>query len=141
MTDADKAGKIQTVTGLIDASDLGITLAHDHVRIDGTFMYVEPEDESQKELAHQKITLENRGWVGYHWTSNYDNTEMFSEELAIRELRHFVEAGGRSIVDPTNIGLGRNAESLAQRSCDPEELNQPCRANQRYLRWSRVFLC
>ena len=43
----NRAGKVQTVLGLIDGDQLGVTLAHDHVLIDGTFMYVEPEEISQ----------------------------------------------------------------------------------------------
>lgn len=109
-----KAGKVQTVLGLIEADQLGVTLAHDHVLIDGTFMYVEPEEISQKGMAHQKITLENRGWVGYNWTSNLDNVELKDEELAVTELKRFVAAGGHSIVDPTNIGLGRDPKALAR---------------------------
>lgn len=112
MSDSIKVGKVQTVTGLIDASELGITLAHDHVIFDGNFMYVEPEEADQKDLAHQKISLQNRGWVGYHWTSNLDNVELQDEALAISELNRFVAAGGRSIVDPTNIGLGREPVTL-----------------------------
>ena len=110
--DPSKIGKVQTVTGLIDSSELGITLAHDHVIFDGNFMYVEPEEASEKDLAHQKISLENRGWVGYHWTSSLDNVELKDEALAISELRRFIAAGGRSIVDPTNIGLGREPKIL-----------------------------
>ncbi len=107
MKNTSKVGKVQTVTDLIDSSELGITLAHDHVIFDGNFLYVEPEKESEKDLAQQKISLENRGWVGYHWTSSLDNVELKDEALAISELRRFIAAGGRSIVDPTNIGLGR----------------------------------
>lgn len=109
-----RKGKAQTVLGLINSEDLGVTLAHDHVLIDGTFMYVEPEEISQKGLAHQKITLQNRGWVGYHWTSNLDNVELKDEELAVTELKRFVAAGGHSIVDPTNVGLGRDPRALAR---------------------------
>jgi phosphotriesterase-related protein len=114
MASGDRVGKAQTVLGLVDAEDLGITLAHDHVLIDGTFMYVEPDEISQKGLAHQKITLQNRGWVAYHWTSNWDNVELKDEEIAVSELRHFVAAGGRTIVDPTNVGLGRDPIGLAR---------------------------
>jgi len=109
-----RTGKAQTVLGLIEAKELGVTLAHDHVLIDGTFMYVEPQEMSQKGLAHQKITLENRGWVGYNWTSNLDNVELKDEELAVTELKRFIAAGGRTIVDPTNIGLGRDPNALAR---------------------------
>jgi phosphotriesterase-related protein len=114
MTKEDKRGKAQTVLGLVDGKDLGVTLAHDHVLIDGTFMYVEPKEISQRKMAHDKISLENRGWVGYHWTSNYDNVELKDEDIAVSELRHFVAAGGRTIVDPTNNGLGRDPIGLAR---------------------------
>ena len=110
----NKSGKVQTVLGCIDAHDLGVTLAHDHVLIDGTFMYAEPEEMSQKSRAHEKITLQNRGWVAYNWTSNRDNVELKSEDVAVEELKHFVAAGGRSIIDPTNIGLGRDPNALAR---------------------------
>ncbi len=114
MTETTTALKAQTVLGLVESEYLGVTLAHDHVLIDGTFMYVEPEEISQKDLAHQKISLENRGWVGYHWTPNRDNVELKDEEIAVSELRRFVAAGGRTIVDPTNVGLGRDPNALAR---------------------------
>lgn len=114
MTRETRTGKAQTVLGLVDATSLGVTLAHDHVLIDGTFMYVEPDEISQKGMAHQKISLENRGWVGYNWTSNLDNVELKDEELAVSELRRFIAAGGRTIVDPTNVGLGRDPNALAR---------------------------
>jgi phosphotriesterase-related protein len=109
-----RSGKAQTVLGMVDAEELGITLAHDHALIDSTFMYVEPEEISQKGLAHQKITLQNRGWVGYHWTSNWDNVVLKDEELAVAELRHFAAVGGRTLVDPTNVGIGRDPVALAR---------------------------
>ena len=109
---ASRKGSVQTVLGLIGADELGVTLAHDHVLIDGTFMYTEPQEMSQKDLAHQKITLQNRGWVAYNWTANRDNVELRDEDIAVSELRHFVAAGGRSVIDPTNIGIGRDPHAL-----------------------------
>ena len=66
MSIPDRAGKAQTVLGMVDGADLGVTLAHDHILVDGTVMYVEPEEISQRGLAHQKISLENHGWVAYN---------------------------------------------------------------------------
>lgn len=103
-----------TVLGPVDASELGITLAHDHVLFDGDFMFVEPEDEVGRKLAHEQITLENRGWVAYHWTSSRHNVDLDDEALAIAELQRFVAQGGRTIVDPTNIGLGRDPNVLVR---------------------------
>ena len=102
----------QTVLGPVAGSELGITLAHDHVLMDGSFMYVDPPDDTDQPLAEQEISLENRGWVAYHWTSNHHNVHLDSEDLAIAELRRFTAAGGRTIVDPTNNGLGREVAPL-----------------------------
>ncbi|NNC78838.1 MAG: hypothetical protein HKN94_01680 [Acidimicrobiales bacterium] len=107
-------GKALTVLGPVDASDLGISLAHDHVLMDGSFMYVDPPEAGDRGLADAEISLENRGWVAYHWTSNHHNVHLDSEELAIAELKRFVEAGGRTIVDPTNNGLGRDPGPLVR---------------------------
>ncbi|HJM73619.1 MAG TPA: hypothetical protein QF651_08730, partial [Acidimicrobiales bacterium] len=100
--------------GPVDATDLGITLAHDHLVFDGTFMYVDPPDGADQHLADEEITLDNRGWVAYHWTSNHHNVSLDSEAVAIAELGRFLAAGGRTIVDPTNLGLGRDPEPVAR---------------------------
>jgi phosphotriesterase-related protein len=107
-------GQAQTVLGPIDADQLGITLAHDHVLMDGSFMYVDPPAGGDQHLAEESITLQNRGWVAYHWTSNHHNVQLDSEDLAISELHRFVQAGGRTVVDPTNIGLGRDPGPLVR---------------------------
>ena len=100
--------------GPVDAADLGITLAHDHLVFDGTFMYVDPPDGADRHLADEEITLGNRGWVAYHWTSNHHNVSLDSEAVAIAELGRFLAAGGRTIVDPTNLGLGRDPEPVVR---------------------------
>ncbi len=107
-------GFAQTVLGPVAAAELGITLAHDHVLMDGSFMYVDPPTPADQPLADEQITLENRGWVAYHWTSNHHNVSLDSEELAIAELHRFTAAGGRTIVDPTNNGLGRDPAPLVR---------------------------
>ena len=57
-----KAGKVQTVLGLIEADQLGVTLAHDHVLIDGTFMYVEPEEIIKRDGSPENHP--RKPWVG-----------------------------------------------------------------------------
>jgi phosphotriesterase-related protein len=76
--------RIQTVLGPIDPSDVGTTLGHEHVLIDG--------------------------WA--IWRS-YDSI-LDDEELAIRELAALVEAGGRTIVDCTSMGIGRDPDALVR---------------------------
>ncbi len=107
-------GRAQTVLGAVDAKDLGLTLAHDHVLMDGSFMYVDPPSPTDRHLADEPISLENRGWVAYHWTSNHHNVHLDSESIAIVELQRFAAAGGRTVVDPTNNGLGRSVDPLVR---------------------------
>jgi phosphotriesterase-related protein len=73
---------IMTVCGPIDAADAGVTLSHEHLQID-------------------------------LWpiVRSYDCI-LDDEELAIEEVRAYVAAGGRTIVDATSGGLGRNPEAL-----------------------------
>jgi len=102
------------VLGPVHGAELGVTLAHDHVLMDGSFMYVDPPAPADQPLTEEKISLANRGWVAYHWTSNHHNVQLDSERLAIDELKRFVTAGGRTVIDPTNNGLGRDPAPLVR---------------------------
>ncbi|MFC1912234.1 phosphotriesterase [Chloroflexota bacterium] len=113
MDRSDIKGKAQTVLGLIDGSELGITLPHEHFFIDSRCYIVEPTDPEEKKLAHQKLTLENLWYARSHNLTSYDNLLLDDEEMAIREAMYFKEAGGKTIVDLTCIsGHGRNPEGL-----------------------------
>jgi phosphotriesterase-related protein len=79
---SEAQGTVQTVTGPIDAGALGVTLGHEHVLLDGWEMF-----------------------------RTYDAI-LDDEALAIDELRALGEAGARSVVDCTPIGLGRDPSAL-----------------------------
>src|ERR1700758_2013975 len=91
--------KAQTVLGPIDRDDMGATLPHEHLLSDFICIFKEPQEASQRALAHQPLTLQNRGWVNYHWTGNVDNVRLWDEDLAISELTYLVKAGARTVVD------------------------------------------
>lgn len=76
------AGMVQTVTGAIDAAELGVTLAHEHVLLDG--------------------------WDMFH---TYDAI-LDDETLAVAELSLLRDTGARAVVDCTTIGLGRDPGAL-----------------------------
>ena len=63
-------GKAQTVLGLVDSSELGITLPQEHLFVDLTSGFIEPTDPAGKKLAHQKITLENLWFAKHYKMSN-----------------------------------------------------------------------
>src|SRR5437588_2918275 len=76
---------IRTVTGDIDASDLGITDAHEHVLITGGIPVMLDKD----------FLLDDR-------------------TRAAEEIRRFSALGGKTLVDMMPAGLGRDPEGLRQ---------------------------
>lgn len=107
-------GKVQTVLGPIEPQELGITLPHEHLLIDGSAYFVEPDGATEQRLAHQAVMLENLWWIRYNQVSNLDNLVLSDEELAIREALLFKQAGGNTIVDCTPITAGRNPTGLVR---------------------------
>jgi phosphotriesterase-related protein len=108
------SGKVQTVLGTMDAKDIGITLTHEHLLCDASFMFTEPEMASQKELAYAPISMENLEWIKRNQNRCLDNLKLWSEDLAIAELHRFKKVGGSTVVDMGNIGLGRDPMGLAR---------------------------
>ena len=117
MSDMRLAGKVQTVLGLIEPGELGITLPHEHFLIDQTLggvFFKEPERLSERALAYQPVSLENLTWVRYHTKDSLDNQILNDVDTAVKEATLFKLEGGRSIVDQTNKGLGRDPQALAR---------------------------
>lgn len=79
-------GRVMTVLGEIDPGAMGITLTHDHLLVDGWGL---------RQLYEAILD---------------------DEELAADELAKFKAAGGGTVCDPTNIGLGRDPEALVRLS-------------------------
>ena len=111
---AGMSGFAQTVLGPVPGGELGVTLPHDHLLIDFTVMFREPEAASERGLAHAPVALANLGWVRYHFNQSRDNLRLTDLPMAVREATLFHQAGGRTIVDPTNRGLARDPEGLAR---------------------------
>jgi phosphotriesterase-related protein len=114
MEKSANAGQAQTVLGPVAGEALGITLPHEHLLIDFAVMFVEPAAASQKGLAHQPVSLENLGWVRQNFNANLDNLRLLDEETARNEALLFQQAGGQTMVDPTNRSLARDPGALAR---------------------------
>lgn len=108
------SGKIQTVLGVIEPEELGITLPHEHLVCDGTAWFVEPEEATEKYWSQQPVSMESLWWIRYNWFKNKDDLVTTDEAEAIDELRHFVRAGGNSVVEMSNHGLARDPRALAR---------------------------
>jgi len=107
------SGKIQTVLGAIDPSELGATLSHEHVLWDASFMFEEPEERG---LAHEPVRIENLEWLKRHGVGSIDNLRLLDEDIAVEEVLRFKRAGGGAMVDMGNNGLCRDPEGLARLS-------------------------
>lgn len=111
---SELTGKVQTVLGPIAPEDLGITLPHEHLISDGSCWFVEPSEATEKAMAHHPVTLDILWWLRYHLFQNMDDLLLLDEQEAIKEAIHFKLAGGNSIVELSNIGLGRDPAALAR---------------------------
>jgi len=107
-------GKVITVQGLIDPEELGITLVHEHLLVDATVLWQEPVEASLREIAFSPVDLCHLGILHYDPTLSRDNCLLTDINLAIDELKQFQRLGGSSLVDVTNIGIGRDPLALYQ---------------------------
>ena len=106
--------KVQTVLGVVEPGDLGPTTTHEHLLIDFSCMFKEPEEATERFRAHQPVVMENLGWVRYHSFANLANLMLIDEQEATAEAMLYMRAGGGTIVDATTIGIGRDPLALAR---------------------------
>jgi predicted metal-dependent phosphotriesterase family hydrolase len=76
--------KIMTVRGEILSSDLGICLSHEHLFVDWYRVDRNPD----------------------HWLDHMGS--------AVDDLKHYKQIGGSSLIDLTNLGLGRDPKRIKQ---------------------------
>lgn len=103
---------VMTVTGPIDKKDLGIVTPHEHIFIDMSVFYQEPEEISAKVRARGPVTIEKLGVLKRNPFAVLDNVQMMDFDTQVEEIVYFKSAGGRTIVDATTVGLGRDPELL-----------------------------
>ncbi|XP_002739051.1 N-acetyltaurine hydrolase-like [Saccoglossus kowalevskii] len=113
-------GKIQTVTGLIEPSSLGVTLMHEHLMVDYAKNYGLPVAESsratiggltleqQQHLWLQPLTLQNVGHVRSYFNQNKDNMILNDVHVMCEEMSIYKARGGSSLVECSVDGMSRN---------------------------------
>ena len=107
MSNDRQTGKIQTVLGLIEPSELGVTLTHEHLLIDLAAVsdWSLSEAASRKEFYESPVGLDTVGRIRHYGYSNFDNYRLLSVDTAIEEAILYKEYGGDSLVDATSIGI------------------------------------
>ena len=106
------SGSVVTTCGRIAPEEIGVTLPHEHTFADLRSRYSEPESAYEQSLAEEPVSLNNLWFVRRNRSQNKDNNRLGSMDDAIDEVRRFRRAGGRSIVDVTPEGLGRDPERV-----------------------------
>jgi len=106
-------GKVQTVLGMIEPEDVGITSNHEHILFDMSDQWLEPATASERGLAYGKITMENLGIVRARYGAIKENMYQLDVSLAIEEVKRFKYAGGGTLVELSQNGLQRDPVGLA----------------------------
>lgn len=101
-----------TVLGPISPERLGIALPHEHILIDLTCWWMDPPEASKKAVAWAPVSLETLGALRRDPFISRDNLVLLDPELALKEVSRFKWAGGGTITDVTNVGIGRDPWTL-----------------------------
>ena len=102
----------QTVLGSVPVDQLGLTLMHEHLLVDASPWFQEPEEASKRAIAHTPVRIEVLGALRNDPFLCRDNCQLLDEDAAIEEVSAFRRAGGNTVVDPTCRGIGRDPKAL-----------------------------
>ena len=106
------SGSVRTVLGPIPVEAMGVTLMHEHVLLDTSSWWKRPCCASEIGFAERPLDVSMIGDLRMNPFLNRDNCGLLDAKVAIEELAHFVEYGGQTVVDPTNLGIGRDPSAL-----------------------------
>lgn len=92
------------VGGLVAPEDLGFTLPHEHLTVDSRGLIVRGGDHPVDTAMSNRTIAQARKWP----RSISDNLVFDRDDLVADDLRRFRQFGGRTVVDVTPIGMGRD---------------------------------
>jgi phosphotriesterase-related protein len=104
---------VMTINGKVDARDLGVVTPHEHIFIDMSVFFSEPDEISLKQMSRGKVTIDKLGVLKRNPFALLDNVQMMDAATQLEEIMYFKRAGGRTVVDATTVGLGRDPALLA----------------------------
>src|SRR3712207_6032288 len=107
-----RSGKVMTVRGPVPVDQLGMTLMHEHIFNDCRCWWHAPKTRERQYLAESFVCIEILGELRQDPFVNKHNITLDDEPLAITELKAFAAEGGRTVVEPTCQGIGRDPRAL-----------------------------
>lgn len=104
---------IMTVQGPVPVDQFGVTIMHEHVLIDLSCVFWEPQLASLKGLRDAPVTIDMLGLLRRRpLSTTLDNLVLADEQMAIEEVGWYWKEGGDALVDCTSIGIGRDPRAL-----------------------------
>ena len=105
--------EVTTVLGQVDASELGVVLAHEHLFIDLSCLWHKPRDPKRNYMIDARVEEIERSALSRDPYHCKDNLLLEDVELAVNELSLFKNAGGGTLVDLSTRDIGPYPEKLA----------------------------
>ena len=109
----DLTGMAMTVNGPVNGNELGFTLMHEHMFLE-FFRHQIPRyntPATEIHLWNEKLTLATLHYLT-EGKAIKENLILVDEEVAINEVNYFKRHGGNTIVELTNVGMGRDPMAL-----------------------------
>jgi phosphotriesterase-related protein len=106
------SGRVMTVNGPIKSADLGVTLMHEHLQNDCSCWWNPPKEQERQHLAEGPVRIDILSELRQDPFVNKHNIALDELGLCIEEVGAFARAGGRTVVDPTCRGIGRDPVKL-----------------------------
>jgi phosphotriesterase-related protein len=104
-----------SVLGAVPASELGMTMMHEHCLIDQSSWFVEYEEASPMRGYECPVEMAILADLRRRpFSTTRDNLRLNDVAVAAAELEHFRRAGGSTVVDVTSYGLGRDPLALQE---------------------------
>lgn len=107
--------RVHTVTGDVGSDELGFTLPHEHLlnSIEAGGLVADP---AFPELFDEKVTPDLAWLLRDHPYACRDNCVLDDKDDAATELGHYASLGGRTLIEVTSEGQGRDRSGLAELS-------------------------
>lgn len=103
---------VHSVCGPVPSSALGVTLTHEHVLNDLRSWHQAPPGAAPD--ARRPVSADIAWDLKQNPFGNLDNCHLDDLEAATEEVRRFYDLGGRTILEATGIGIGRNLVGLRE---------------------------
>lgn len=104
--------RVVTVTGDIDPGELGVTLMHEHILFDARRWWRGPESGASERVMMGPVDVSIIGELRMDPFASRDNCDLGDTRTAVAELRLLHDLGGRTVVDTSGPGIGRDPRAL-----------------------------